>query len=162
MLCRPRGGNIWRRDAVAVPVESDDKVGNSLSASLPEPEAKKGLLNAYLRLLDKRPLPTKIITSGVICAIGDVMAQALAFVSSGVSSVTLGGFMKAFEFKRFIIYGMLGAAWIAPIVHYWFNALEDLFKGVKVPDNSFSGKMGKALKMVVIDQTIGAPIVNAG
>lgn len=162
MLCRPRGGNVWRRDAVSVPIEADDTVGNNLSASLPEPKAKKGLLNAYLRLLDKRPLPTKIVTSGIICAIGDVMAQALAYVTSGASSVTIGGFIRSFEFKRFIIYGMLGAAWIAPIVHYWFDALEDLFKGVKVPENSFTGKMGKALKMVAIDQSIGAPIVNAG
>ncbi|CAN0107110.1 unnamed protein product, partial [Ectocarpus sp. 13 AM-2016] len=62
--------------------------------------------------------------------------------------------------------GVLGALWIAPIVHYWFDGLEAVFKDKKaVPGASapsFSMRIFKALKMVVLDQAIGAPLVNAG
>lgn len=61
---------------------------------------------------------------------------------------------------------MLGALWIAPVVHYWFDALEAATKDKKAvpgaPAPSFSMRMFKALKMVTLDQTIGAPLVNAG
>lgn len=163
MLSRARGGKLWRRPAVAVPVEADGQVGEALISSLPTPKPeKKGLLNAYLRVLDKRPLPTKIVTSGIICAIGDVMAQALSFATGEAGPFTLGSFARALEFQRLIIYGVLGALWMAPVVHYWFDALEDLTKGNKGPTTTFRGKMGKALKMVALDQSIGAPLVNSG
>lgn len=61
---------------------------------------------------------------------------------------------------------VLGALWIAPVVHYWFDALDATIKEKKQvagePAPSFATKMLRALKMVTLDQTIGAPIVNAG
>lgn len=105
----------------------------------------------------------QVITSGVICGIGDILAQALAFKLAATEAVTLGGLMAALEFKRFAIYTFLGAVWIAPVVHYWFDALEAGFKDKKgSPTPSFAMKMFKAFKMVTVDQTIGAPLVNAG
>lgn len=127
----------------------------------PRPVEKKGLLNAYLRALDNRPILTKVITSGVICGIGDIMAQGIAFSQAG-RTLTLGAMAAALEMQRFIIYSVLGAFWIAPIVHYWFEAIENVTKSPKGPPKTFAGRMGKALKMVTLDQTIGAPIVNAG
>jgi len=94
------------------------------------------------------------------------MAQALAFKTAATEAVTLSAFLSALELKRFGIYAVLGALWIAPVVHYWFDALEAAFKDKKTvagtPPPSFSMKMFKALKMVTVDQTIGAPLVNAG
>lgn len=105
----------------------------------------------------------QIITSGVICGIGDILAQALAFKLAATEAVSLGALVAALEFKRFAIYTFLGAVWIAPVVHYWFDALEAGFKDKKaVASPSFAMKMFKALKMVTLDQTIGAPVVNAG
>lgn len=127
----------------------------------PVEEPKKGLLNSYLRALDKKPMRTKIITSGVICGIGDIIAQALMFKQS-TAALTLGGFVGALELQRFSIYAMLGAFWIAPIVHYWFDALESVTRSPKGPPKTFMGKMGKALKMVTLDQSLAAPLVNAG
>lgn len=108
----------------------------------------------------------QVITSGVICGIGDILAQALAFKLAATEALTLGGLVAALEFKRFAIYTFLGAVWIAPVVHYWFDLLEDKFKDKKAaagaPPPSFAMKMFKALKMVTVDQTIGAPLVNSG
>lgn len=108
----------------------------------------------------------QVITSGVICGIGDILAQALAFKLAATEALSLGGLLAALEFKRFAIYTFLGAVWIAPVVHYWFDALEAGFKDKKAvpggPSPSFAMKMFKAFKMVTVDQTIGAPLVNAG
>lgn len=155
---------MWRRKAVSAPREQQaQEAANDLIRETPGTEPEKGgLLNSYLRVLDRRPLPTKIITSGVICGVGDIMAQALAFKSSAVQSFSLGAFASALEFQRFAIYGVLGAFWIAPLVHFWFDMLENVTKSKNGPPKTFGGKMGKALRMVAIDQTIGAPITNAG
>lgn len=153
---RTRGGQITRRKAASIP-EANEPL---LSAT--QPAEKKSLLAAYLRALDNQPLTTKVITSGVICGAGDIMAQALAFTPAPTKSFTLGAFVKAIDLQRFAIYGVLGAVWIAPVVHYWFDLLENVFKSPKGPPTTFAGKMGKAMKMVSVDQSIGAPLVNAG
>lgn len=150
-----------QRKAVAVPLDVSEPAKGSLAVP-PQAEKKAGLLKAYLRALDNRPIVTKVITSGVICGVGDILAQALAFKSAATDSVTLGAFVGALEFQRFAIYGFLGAFWIAPIVHYWFNALESMTKSKNGPPKTFAGRMGKALKMMALDQAIGAPVVNAG
>lgn len=102
----------------------------------------------------------------MICGVGDIMAQALSFKTAATEAVSLGAFLAALEFKRLFIYTVLGAVWIAPVVHYWFDFLEAAFKGKKkpagTPPPSFAMKMFKALKMVTVDQAIGAPFVNAG
>lgn len=155
---RTRGGQITRRDAAASVPQGGDAF-NSQS----KPAEKKGLLAAYLVALDNKPLSTKVITSGVICGAGDILAQALAFKPvPPAQAFTIGAFAKAVELQRFAIYGVIGAVWIAPVVHYWFDLLENLMKSPKGPPTTFAGKMGKALKMVALDQSIGAPLVNAG
>ena len=153
---RARGGQITRRTAASVPQDSEPFISQS------KPAEKKGLLAAYLRALDKKPLTTKVITSGVICGAGDIMAQALAFKPAPLQAFTIGAFVKAIDVQRFAIYGVLGAVWIAPVIHYWFDLLESLMKNPKGPPTTFAGRMGKAMKMVALDQSIGAPFVNAG
>eukprot|EP00752_Nemacystus_decipiens_P014597 g12999.t1 len=140
------------------------------TVSLPEGDLSKksggggdGLLASYLRALDDKPITTKVITSGVICGIGDILAQALSYKLAATEAINLGGLLATLEFKRFAVYTFLGAVWIAPVVHYWFDLLEQQFKDKKgSPAPSFAMKMFKALKMVTVDQTIGAPLVNAG
>lgn len=162
VLERVRGGQVFNRKAVSVPQEVGQTRKDSDDAATPAPEKKKGLLNAYLRALDKRPILTKVITSGIICGIGDIMAQGISFTQTAATTVTLGAFAGALEMQRFVIYSILGAFWIAPIVHYWFDAIENVTKSPKGPPKTFAGRMGKALKMVTLDQTVGAPLVNAG
>ncbi|CAM9775740.1 unnamed protein product [Ectocarpus sp. 4 AP-2014] len=162
VIRRARGGALLRRRGVAVPapdqgglvVESGDKNGSD------------GLLASYLRALDTKPIITKVITSGVICGIGDIMAQALAFKTAATESFSLGSFLAALEFKRLAIYGVLGALWIAPVVHYWFDGLDAVFKDKKAvpgaPPPSLIKRTFKIFNMVALDQIIGAPLVNAG
>lgn len=163
LLHRARGGQLFqRRQAVAIPeVEVKPQETRFVAPSHPAEPEKKGLFNAYLRALDKKPMRTKIITSGVICGIGDIMAQALMFTQAS-GAVTLGKFVRSVELQRFSIYTFLGAFWIAPFVHYWFDTLESITKSPEGPPRTFVGRMGKALKMVTLDQSIGAPLVNAG
>lgn len=156
MLRRARGGQITRRRAATVARESPSAGGA---------EAKKeagGLLQSYLRALDKKPLITKIITSGVICGAGDIMAQGLAFRSNEMTTGGLGAFVRGIDLQRLNIYALLGAVYIAPLIHYWFNALEAIASSPEDPPKTKKGRVKKAAKMVTIDQTIGAPICNAG
>lgn len=155
---RARGGQVTRRNAASIPQDGGDAF-----SSPSKPAEKKGLLAAYLRALDSKPLTTKVITSGVICGVGDIMAQALAFKPvPPAQAFTIGAFVKAIELQRFAIYGVIGAVWIAPVIHYWFDLLERLTKSPKGPPTTFAGTMVKAAKMVTLDQSIGAPLVNAG
>lgn len=124
--------------------------------------------NKYMRALEEKPLQTKMITSGVICGLGDVLAQALA----------VGGFgalKNVFELKRCLIYGSIGGLYLAPLIHYWFEVLEKLTsrrdvrgvsKGKPVIDESRTNTMGerlkKAGKMVLLDQAVASPFLNGG
>lgn len=154
---------MLKRRAIAVPQDVGKQQGNDdMYINTPAPvEKKKGLLNAYLQALENRPIWTKVVTSGVICGIGDIMAQGMSFAQSA-AAVTLGGFAGALQMQRFVIYTLLGAFWIAPIVHYWFDAIDKVTTSPAGPPKTFAGRMGKALKMVTLDQVIGAPLVNAG
>ncbi|CAN0439514.1 unnamed protein product [Pylaiella littoralis] len=94
------------------------------------------------------------------------MAQALLFKTAVTEAMSLGAFLASLDFKRLSIYTVLGAVWTAPVVHYWFDLLEAAFKDKKkaagTPPLSFAMRMFKALKMVTLDQAIGAPLVNTG
>lgn len=57
---------------------------------------------------------------------------------------------------------MLAALWIAPVAHYWFGALDAATKDGGTVGDRFARRMFKALKMVSLDETVGAFIINAG
>ena len=59
-----------------------------------------GLWAGYLRLLEQKPLTTKVVTSGVIAAVGDVLCQSW--------------FEGHVDGKRLAIFSFLGAALVGP------------------------------------------------
>eukprot|EP01137_Pigoraptor_chileana_P030047 Opistho-2@16118 len=69
------------------------------------------LFNAYNAALEKRPIPTKAVTSGVLFALGDVIAQKLSTEDS------------EFDFKRLARASAYGFAILGPLSHYHFNLL---------------------------------------
>ncbi|EWM20321.1 hypothetical protein Naga_102000g1, partial [Nannochloropsis gaditana] len=51
--------------------------GGAFASSSEPSEQGRGLLEGYLNALDTRPILTKSLSSGIICALGDVLSQYL-------------------------------------------------------------------------------------
>eukprot|EP00946_MAST-07B_sp_MAST-7B-sp1_P002903 g2903.t1 len=93
-------------------------------------------LDAYLRLLERHPLPTKALTSMLIVGVGDIGCQ-----------VVLGEEGAKFDWKRFVTFTFLGGALVGPTLHFWYGFLNKIVPGVGT---------AAALKRLAIDQTIFA------
>lgn len=106
------------------------------------------IVESYSRNLEKRMWVTKITSSGVIAALGDIMMQRYLMKSVG----------GTFDIRRTIIFTIMGAFYIAPIIHAWFEWLNSLTFPTFLSDT----KTKKVLSMLVIDQTLGAVLVNMG
>ncbi|KAK9715008.1 hypothetical protein RND81_06G136600 [Saponaria officinalis] len=77
--------------------------------------AKIGL-QGYMSQLQRHPLRTKAITSGVLSAISDIVAQKL----SGIQKL---------QTRRILLKLLLGCAYVAPFRHYFHMLLDKIFKG---------------------------------
>ncbi|CAM9358957.1 unnamed protein product [Discosporangium mesarthrocarpum] len=144
--------NSFHRSSALAPEPSTSLHGKS--------KPKRGLVAAYMGALERRPILTKCVTSGVICGIGDVMAQALT-IGSRKQAAGVAAFLGLMDLRRLVIYALMGAVYLAPIVHYWFEWIDMIGpRGGKKP--TLKARVSKAGKMVAVDQLIGAPLVNAG
>lgn len=115
------------------------KSGNSINVFLAE------LIKAYSNQLLKRPYVTKIISSAVVGGTGDFLIQMLSCKE-----------LSKVDIRRWLVFTSVSGLYIAPAIHLWFNWLGFL------PIPSTVGKVGTALIQMVLDQTIGAVIVNLG
>lgn len=70
---------------------------------------------AYLKQLDVRPMTTKMWTSGVLNAFGDVTSQ--CFIEKD----------SPFDYKRLAIFSFLGVALVGPVLHCWYGVLSRIF-----------------------------------
>lgn len=106
------------------------------------------LFDRYNNMLDKFPLTTKIVSSGVLGAISDVIIQSLSHRSLD----------KAFEldYRRLLVFTTVCGLYFAPVVDGWFTLLS------KIPLPAQLSGTSKAVAMVVLDQTLGALIVTSG
>lgn len=98
-----------------------------------------GGLSEYNKLLETNPTTTKIVTSGVIGALGDLFSQVLEGKYKNEKSV---------DFRRLLIFTLSAALYFAPVIGAWFTFLNN----VPIP----GGDGAKALGMLLIDQTAGA------
>ena len=74
-----------------------------------------GLLRAYDSLLKRRPLPTKMASSGAASAgAGDLLAQ------------TIVG--NTYDPRRTLVFAAIGVFYFAPLLHLWYKALHKLEK----------------------------------
>ena len=97
-------------------------------------------LGVYNSLLEERPLLTKMVTTAIIGAMGDILIQ---LVKSKSNAELL------FDVKRTVIFAAVGGLYCAPFLHQWFNILN------KIQFPKTWGKLKKALAMVAIDTTLG-------
>eukprot|EP00949_MAST-11_sp_MAST-11-sp1_P004754 g4754.t1 len=92
------------------------------------------LLDAYLELLESKPLLTKSVTSMFIVGSGDMLCQGL--LEDG-----------PFDVKRLCVFTFLGGALIGPALHLWYGTLNRI-----IPQQTTAG----ALKRLALDQFVFA------
>jgi len=141
------GGNGGGFDISASISDGEDpkNIGNSKLAS-GIVMFLSSLLEKYSRLLDSSPYATKIITSGLLGGFGDYLIQNIERKKTP----------KPFDFRRLFIFVLVTAFYIAPVIHIWFDSLNRL---------PFPAGMSNRLKagiMMLIDQTVGAVVINIG
>lgn len=103
---------------------------------------------AYHKLLHTHPLPTRMITSGLICAFTDFINQ--KFIQKH----------QNFNFRRNINLFLVGACYSAPILHLWYSRIVPIIEqSLFTPHTS---KIKRVLTMVLIDQTTLAPAMFTG
>lgn len=95
-----------------------------------------GGIDKYNALLEKHPVATKLITSGVLGGLGDIVSQKLS------------GKDAAIDMRRLFMFTVAAAFYFAPVIGAWFSLLNSL----TVP----GGAGAKAVMMIAIDQTLGA------
>lgn len=96
-------------------------------------------VEAYNRLLERRPVLTKATTSTVLIGAGDVLCQ-LAFEG------------HEFDYGRLFRACLLGGLYVGPTLHVWYNAVNRLVPGHGA---------GPALRRLVLDQGLFAPFAVA-
>lgn len=112
-------------------------------------------LHCYDKLLLQYPLATKMVSSGLIGGLGDLLIQR---VEANDEKHIHNNMKKkrAIDLRRLFIFTAVSALYFAPFIHYWFAYLENL---------SFSrprSKLYKSLVMISLDQLIGAILLKSG
>ncbi|KAE8154722.1 hypothetical protein BDV25DRAFT_147320 [Aspergillus avenaceus] len=92
------------------------KVGERFTGGL----GKKGYLALYLRHLQKNPLRTKMLTSGVLSAFQEFLASWIA------NDVTRHGHYFSARVPKMLLYGMFVSA---PLGHFLVGILQKVFAG---------------------------------
>ncbi|XP_071849288.1 peroxisomal membrane protein 2-like [Apostichopus japonicus] len=99
-------------------------------------EAEK-IWKAYLKLLKERPLLTKSVSSGVIAAVGDIIAQKIVLRDSSPLTVRQTG-----------AFAILGLCYSGPLAHYFYSWLDQFIP----KDVSYY-----AIKRIIADRFVIAP-----
>ncbi|XP_064381867.1 protein Mpv17-like [Halichondria panicea] len=95
----------------------------------------------YVSILDSRPLLTQAITTGVVCGLGDVIAQ----------SCVEGRRWKQYSLQRTAKMAAIGLCFTGPVLRTWFLTL-DKYLGP-------STTSAVVLKKVFLDQVAFAPLL---
>ncbi|CAM9490485.1 unnamed protein product [Phaeothamnion confervicola] len=157
---RPRSRDDLKPLATQERADNDDAGGRGVAEKIrggqTAPAAPRGgLWGRYQSALSARPLRTKMITSGAISVLGDIISQ----------TTTLGGGFAVsgttIDLRRLILYGIVGSTYVPVAIHYWFDFLNRLAQNKEVSKH-VRGKFPTALFMLSIDQTIGTALMNFG
>ena len=72
---------------------------------------------SYLKVLDRFPLRTQIVQTGIIMGAGDALSQLVIEKKS------------KYEIERTLRFAVIGSFFVAPIIRVWFLTLEKWFGG---------------------------------
>lgn len=110
---------------------------------------------AYSRLLNKHPILTKMVTSGTLFSLGDIITQ------TGNNFIYLVVDKKdQIDWKRNRNLFLVGAGYFAPMLHMWYCKMLPYF-GSRVFSES-TPKTTRVLVSMAVDQLAFAPIILAG
>lgn len=137
LLKKNRGFTVLRAGSF----DEDIKVGEDSGVV-------NGVFNRYNALLETHPLATKMLTSGVLGGLSDVLVQTMSH--NAVNSPF------ELDLHRVAVFTAVCGLYFAPVVDAWFNFL------AKIPFPTQLSDTGKVLAMLAVDQTIGAAIVTGG
>ena len=112
---RRRGASLLGLVATAAALSPPNRSARK-TLSVRQSTALRGgrLLRAYDSLLKRRPLPTKMASSGAASAVGDLLAQ------------TIVG--NTYDPRRTLVFAAIGVFYFAPLLHLWYKALHKLEK----------------------------------
>eukprot|EP00934_Nitzschia_sp_Nitz4_P005352 Nitzschia sp. Nitz4//scaffold91_size79674//33678//34502//NITZ4_005366-RA/size79674-processed-gene-0.107-mRNA-1//-1//CDS//3329560097//5342//frame0 len=110
----------------------------------------------YSRQLERRPLLTKAVTSGVLAGVGDIVCQYLSYSHTithhaDTTATLTDSFWASIDWSRTAKFLGMGAFWVAPITHVWYHALS-----VRILPGSRT--RSKVLQRLFVDQLIFAPL----
>ena len=110
----------------------------------------------YTSALTAHPLLTKATTLFFISAFSDWNAQNIA--NRGKAAADPAAPRTPFDPRRTMTFAVMGATFIAPIVHYWFEALNTL-----AHSSLLEGRPAGVVVLVqtLLDQLLAAPVVLA-
>ena len=94
----------------------------------------RGAWRAYCAILERRPLPTKMVTSGTIFFLS---ANIHHYIDEPPEGTAL---------RRVVGTAAIGSFMAAPVAHLWFGFIERMFPGMHPV---------RVVAKVVLDQTIG-------
>ncbi|CAN0409204.1 unnamed protein product [Pylaiella littoralis] len=105
------------------------------------------LWGLYLSSLEKRPLLTKSLSTGVISSTSNLIEQTLS--------------TAAFSLADWAAFTLVGAVFIASSLHYWYLFLERVANS-KAVTSRVRSKWGRVLVQIAVDQSVGASFINSG
>lgn len=80
----------------------------------------------YNDLLERSPVSTKSVTSGVMYAGGDAIAQYVEHYKANENKTKEEQTTFTFDKKRLAVFFIYGTCVAGPVYHYWFNYLNEL------------------------------------
>jgi hypothetical protein len=110
----------------------------------------QSFLSWYNHMLNTKTYLTKIVTSGLVGGLGDVLIQLVTCYRAKKPYVI--------DMRRLIVFSSVAAIYIAPVIHVWFDYLEKM----PLPPAIKESPLKKSLVMILLDQTFGAVVVSAG
>lgn len=110
----------------------------------------QSFLTWYNHMLTTRIYLTKMVTSGLVGGLGDVLIQLINCYNAKKPFVI--------DMRRLIVFSSVAAIYIAPVIHIWFDFLEKM----NLPPAIKQSATMKSLVMILLDQTFGAVVVSAG
>ena len=81
---------------------------------------------AYNNLLERHPIKTKALTSGVMYSAGDIIAQAGAHYNENKEKAIEQRSKFKLDYKRALVFFVYGTVIAGPLYHIWFNNLDRL------------------------------------
>jgi hypothetical protein len=121
-----------------------------------------GPWNTYLNLLEKKPILTKAVTSGILTFTADIVCQLYQpskSVRETLDEEKKTGFsaiqyqLQHLDYKRLGIFTSLGVFYIAPCLHFWYGFLMRAVTGLTIRATA---------TRVFFDQSCFAPTFLAG